>query len=497
MQFTFVDDFLDVSGIPNDTTKLLVLLNGVKCYQQEHVPGDDTAVIAMRGGVEDSEMTAVLPVCRGGSLQVYAIDDTKRVLGTASLPNFCHTSTRCGSNSKVGEIGRVVASALRSTEEVHRWEFPIKNHNQLTSMRVSFECPSVETSSTMTFATVRWTVVMGHQWGTTTNTNVINKNCLQSLFTPPIPTELDAVVTCELVYAMNKGAELRYVIHNQLEPFEYSNGIAQPRKLLSTGKKMAVLVGVSKYTRRPQKRMSDLEYADDDVVLWYEYLRKLGYICKVFGDEFSPYPQWDGPATVHNVREAVQNMVKVAQSPADHLVFVTSSHGAGDGRGNSYLCLLPDPFEGNTAMERQGSYMDYELASDLSGGGKNQSRNFVFIDACFSGGLIEELLVAIPNIVGTTTCTRKGYGYDDAETCSGAWTNAFLHGKLAKSLRDNADLVQVFTDAQAKYVTSHPSRGDRPCFFGRCSGYNINTENDEMATLPRGVFTTEVWLPIV
>ena len=53
------------------------------------------------------------------------------------------------------------------------------------------------------------------------------------------------------------------------------------------GKRLAVLVGISKYTRR---RMSDLEYADDDVVHWYEYLRRLGFECKIYGDEFSPYP---------------------------------------------------------------------------------------------------------------------------------------------------------------------------------------------------------------
>lgn len=73
------------------------------------------------------------------------------------------------------------------------------------------------------------------------------------------------------------------------------------------GKKLAVLVGVSKYSRRPVRRMSDLEYADDDVVHWLGYLKKAGYQCKVFGDEFSivsiycyvvmdpPYPQWDDP----------------------------------------------------------------------------------------------------------------------------------------------------------------------------------------------------------
>jgi hypothetical protein len=45
------------------------------------------------------------------------------------------------------------------------------------------------------------------------------------------------------------------------------------------GKRVAVLVGVSKYTRR---RTSDLEWADDDAVTWYEYLSARGYEPKSF-----------------------------------------------------------------------------------------------------------------------------------------------------------------------------------------------------------------------
>ena len=203
--------------------------------------------------------------------------------------------------------------------------------------------------------------------------------------------------------------------------------------------------------------MSDLEYADDDIVQWYGYLRRLGYECKILGDEFSPYPQWDGAGTVRNVRAAVRGMVDEAHGPNDRLVFVTSSHGSGDGQGSSYLCLLPDPYEATTANERQGSYMDHELAADLGRSQTNQSRTFVFIDACYSGGLIEELLNSLPNVVGTTTCTRKGYGYDDEGTHSGAWTNAFLTERLLRDPQTNLDLVTVFQESCGKYCTVHPA----------------------------------------
>ena len=120
----------------------------------------------------------------------------------------------------------------------------------------------------------------------------------------------------------------------------------------------------------------------------------------------------------------------------------------------------------------------------------------MFIDACYSGGLIEELLDALPNVLGTTTCSRKGYGYDDAETQSGAWTNGFLTSKLAKHMQDDLDLGQVFTEAHAKYISHHSSQGDWPCFFARMVGYNrvINTEKDASSTVPRGVFMSHTWL---
>jgi hypothetical protein len=87
---------------------------------------------------------------------------------------------------------------------------------------------------------------------------------------------------------------------------------------------------------------------------------------------------------VGNVRAAVRRMVTDAGGPDDHMVFVTASHGSGDGKGNSYLCMLPDPKIGTTACERAGQYWDYELAADLGANGGNQSRTMVFIDACFS-----------------------------------------------------------------------------------------------------------------
>ena len=151
---------------------------------------------------------------------------------------------------------------------------------------------------------------------------------------------------------------------------------------------------------------------------------------------------------------------------------------------------------GRTPDERSGSYFDHDLAADLAGGGRNLSRNFVFIDACFSGGLIEELLEALPNVVGTTTCTRKGYGYDNAATCSGAWTNGFLtQGLAGRPPGDNVDLAALYTAARAQYCRSYPNQGDRPCFFGRTAGIApCNTEGHTNDVLPQRVFMSRDWL---
>jgi hypothetical protein len=191
-------------------------------------------------------------------------------------------------------------------------------------------------------------------------------------------------------------------------------------------------------------------------------------------------------------------MVQTAHGPNDRLVFVTSSHGSGDGRGESFLCLLPDPVVGVTPDERSGSYFDHDLATDLSGGGQNQSRTFVFIDACFSGGLIEELLDALPHVVGTTTCTRKGYGYDNAATHSGAWTNGFLtQGLRRRPPGEDVDLAALYVAARDVYARQYANKGDRPCFFGRTTGVRpCNTDDPAHAQdqLPLRAFMSREWL---
>lgn len=218
----------------------------------------------------------------------------------------------------------------------------------------------------------------------------------------------------------------------------------------------------------------------------------------LYGDEHNPYPRWDGPATVANVRAAVRRMAAAASGPDDRIAFIASSHGAGDGRGNSYLQILEDPYEGRDASERSGQYHDRDLAADLAhhGGAGPPPRAFVFLDACYSGGIVAELVHNLPAVVGTTTCSRNGYGYDDASNCSGAWTHTFLTCGLAPRRRENTDLVAVFKAAKAQYVRRFPNAGDQPAFFGRTPDgrVRVDSEADPGVPLPERVFMTRDWL---
>jgi hypothetical protein len=259
-------------------------------------------------------------------------------------------------------------------------------------------------------------------------------------------------------------------------------------------RKRALLVGVSRYRRRAP---TDLEFCNEDVANWHRYLTARGFAVEILGDEFSPYPVWHGAGTVINVREALQRMVADANGPDDRLAFVVSSHGSGDMKGDSYICLLPDPKVGRTPDERTGVYHDHEIAADLSGGATapNRARNFITFDLCLSGGIIEELLQALPRVVGTTTSTRSGVGFDSQTTHSGAWTHYFLNTGLgAVRAAENPDLVAVFREAHRNHTAVFRRAADRPCFFARSSGAVYNTEPDPNCALPSQTFMAADWL---
>ncbi|MCR8500969.1 MAG: caspase family protein [Candidatus Korarchaeota archaeon] len=215
-------------------------------------------------------------------------------------------------------------------------------------------------------------------------------------------------------------------------------------------RKWAVIVGISDY-----KAISDLSYCDEDATDWYNFLTgKLGWPSsniKVYGDGSSSsyYPKYDGKATEYNVKQALNWLVTTADAD-DIIAFISSGHGSGDGKGNSYLCMW-DSGAGENGED--GNLWDYELAAIL----KNAiaAKIFVFLDHCYSGGFGNDLM-SMPNsarVYLTTTCTEKGYGYDDPNHKNGAWTYYFLEyswiGKYGGS--PDVALEDVYAYAKSAY----------------------------------------------
>jgi hypothetical protein len=180
-----------------------------------------------------------------------------------------------------------------------------------------------------------------------------------------------------------------------------------------TGGKYAIIVGISDY-----QSISDLSYCDEDATDWSNFLVSRGYEVHVYGDSHpANYPNYIALATEANVRAAIQELAGHAQA-GDEVLFITSGHGSGDGKGSSFLCMYD-------CSGSAGCYYDTEIAADLSN--FNTGVNlFVFIDHCYSGGIGPELLALSQNVYCTTTCTANGYGYDDGSHHNGAWTYEYL-----------------------------------------------------------------------
>ena len=289
-----------MSRIPEDVTSIRLVVNGIQCFQQGH-DGQPEATIH----IGENDLT---PTLARGCLQVYAINENSTILATASAPNPFLVNDQ--PRGDLDGPGRVVGSALQSPTDVHRWEFvPILDHGvPVAQLSVVFDMTPHDMGHPPVIATVKWILGdLGEEWGTVTNTADIGNGVYISRFNPLFPEGWNGKVQCEVAAAPGCVDELRYAIYREMfNVRKWCAGAAVPlpsakSTKVSLGKKVAVLVGVSKYTRRPKKRMSDLEYADDDIVQWYHYLRKLGFECKVFGDEFSP---WTGQNIVCMFRSA-------------------------------------------------------------------------------------------------------------------------------------------------------------------------------------------------
>jgi hypothetical protein len=281
------------------------------------------------GEIANTAMCASLPFPsnEGVLLQVYAFDSAGQPIASASIPTM--QLPRCRGapmmsvpSAATAEQNRLVATAMHNPGDMHVWEFPIRrlgvdfNPNKQTAifavyLRAIFEADPVLLCSGVGIGAISWSHTpptalhfVGAQppkrqkmpppiaWGEHRAITHIDKDCMESVFMVTLPvTSLDGMIRCEVTTALDAYiilGGLRYAIYGRIVEFMGNAptlGVVacpqldEPPPVVETmvtekGKRVAVLVGVSKYTRR---RNSDLEWADDDAVTWYEYLSARGY----------------------------------------------------------------------------------------------------------------------------------------------------------------------------------------------------------------------------
>ena len=222
---------------------------------------------------------------------------------------------------------------------------------------------------------------------------------------------------------------------------------------LNEAKKYAIVIGISDYSK-----ISDLNFCDEDASDWANYLLAKGYQCIILGDKHViNYPHYNGLATEENVRNYIQKITNLTDETSK-FAFVSSGHGSGDGKGNSFLCMYDYNGKPN------GQYTDKEFSNDIE---KIKGEKFVFLDHCNSGGLLDELQLH-DNIFATSTCTSSGFGWDMEQFNNGAWTYVFLKKALLEHfINSDPTLQDVFDYAKSifKTVTNRNSEWDQPCMI--------------------------------
>jgi hypothetical protein len=220
--------------------------------------------------------------------------------------------------------------------------------------------------------------------------------------------------------------------------------IPQPQPQINTqinvAKKYALIVSISDYLY-----ISDLSYCDEDAVAWCNFLKNNNYEIFLLGDKTSTYSSHkiNDYATEDNIKKYM-SLISSKINKDDQFVFISSGHGSGDGKGNSFICCL------DCSNNPNGQYTDKELALNIKNFTDKQAKVILFFDNCFSGGLIPELVVNSSQLVcATSTCTNNGYGFDVAAYKQGAWTYHFL----IKTLLNNptSPINDIFTKALISY----------------------------------------------
>ena len=329
-----------VGGVPQTATRLAGFLNGLPSWSQE-LPADRPEGVVVEDAFVPSPshdpagpLRSPLPC-----LVVVALDAASAEVGRGLVVRPAAPPERGDAPEPAEPTGRLVASTLRVAEEAHLWSVTLAGGGATATqylLRVTFEAPSAG-EGVGPFAEVAWQAQRPTQahaedprpskrarrrllppqaWGLPATTTPLDGDCLDAAYVCVVPPDARAVELQCVVSRRGAAAPgstlLRYALHClPLGPLT-----VPPTALLATratadedepqapmsprggsgGRKRAVIVGVSKYSRRPR---GDLEYwsgpagagpgsRDEDATSWYRYLTSAGYQCVILGDEFSP-----------------------------------------------------------------------------------------------------------------------------------------------------------------------------------------------------------------
>ena len=241
--------------------------------------------------------------------------------------------------------------------------------------------------------------------------------------------------------------QYRYLIKlTKLNDIIQESSLSVPVSVPVISKKYALLVGISDYLY-----INDLEFCDEDMVSWCDYLTKLNYEIVLLGDKTSKYGSYtiNDFATEENIRKWIRNIANKINKD-DQFIFISSGHGGGNGKGSSFLCCLDESFQ------PQGEYTDKEFAADIKLFTDKGAKVIAFFDNCYSGGMLNEVCANNPdNVCATSTCTENGYGFDVNIINHGAWTYYFL----IKTLCDSNNPSKNINDAFYKAIKIYPFTG--------------------------------------
>ena len=221
-------------------------------------------------------------------------------------------------------------------------------------------------------------------------------------------------------------------------------------------KKYALLIGISDYSY-----INGLDYCDEDIQDWCKNIKSKNYDITVLGDGLSlntsNCPYYKDLALESNVKSHLENIYNKIKSN-DTLFICTSGHGSGDGKGNSFICLLDQRGidNSNNNFSNDGSLYDKELAFIIKKFIDKNVKVILFFDNCFSGGMLDEINTIYntsinKNICATSTCTFNGYGFDNSVYHHGQWTYFFLNTFITRHF-NNKSVYDIYIKAKREYI---------------------------------------------